>query len=338
LEKPETICTLMQNLDEFGVMPDLVAFGETMLRLSPPRGQRLEQTQSLNTAIGGAESNVAVAAARLGCEAVWMSKLPASPLGRRITGELQSHGVQPAVAWDEGDSARLGTYYLEHGHTPRETEVIYDRHDASVTTVVPSELPTAALEGAELFYTSGITPALSPTLEETTKALLTVAQQAGTTTTFDLNYRSKLWSPNSAGSSYESLFPHIDVLVAAERDVETCLNREGDAVEVANGLHYDFGFETVVLTRGEHGSVAIHDDNVFEQDVYATDTFDPVGSGDAFVGGYLAHRIDGGDIPDALAYGAATASLKRTIDGDLAVVTPQEVKAVIEQKRDRISR
>lgn len=325
-------------VSEAAAMPDLITFGETMLRLSPPRGERLERTRSLNTAIGGAESNVAVAAAQLNCEAVWMSKLPSSPLGRRITRELQSHGVQPAVAWDEADSARLGTYYLEHGGTPRGTDVIYDRRDASVTTVTPSELPTDTLESAELFYTSGITPALSPTLEETTKTLLTAAHQAGTKTVFDLNYRSKLWAPTAAGATYESLFPHIDVLVAAERDVGTCLNREGDAVEVSSGLHRDFGFETVVLTRGKHGSVAVHDNNVFEQDAYATDTFDPVGSGDAFVGGYLARRIHGGDIPDALTYGAATASLKRTIDGDLAVVTPQEVKAVIEENKDRISR
>ncbi|GGJ14835.1 2-keto-3-deoxygluconate kinase [Halobellus salinus] len=310
-------------------MPDLVTFGETMLRLSPPRGERLERTRTLDTAIGGAESNVAVAAARLGCEAAWLSKLPSSPLGRRVTGELRSHGVEPAVAWDETDSARLGTYYLEYGGTPRGTDVVYDRRDASVTTATPSELPTATLDDAELFYTSGITPALSPTLADTTEALLAAARRAGTTTAFDLNYRSKLWSPDAAGEAYTSLFPHIDVLVAAERDVNACLNREGDAIEVANALLHEFGFETVILTRGAHGSVAVHDGDAHEQDAYTADTFDPVGSGDAFVGGYLARRLRGGDVADALAYGAATASLKRTIDGDLAVVTPEEVRALI---------
>ena len=310
-------------------MPDLVTFGETMLRLSPPRGERLERTRSLDTAIGGAESNVAVAAARLGCEATWLSKLPSSPLGRRVTGELRSHGVEPAVAWDETDSARLGTYYLEHGGTPRGTDVIYDRRDASVTTAIPSELPTATLDDAELFYTSGITPALSPTLADTTEALLTAARRAGTTTAFDLNYRSKLWSTDAAGAAYRSLFPHIDVLVAAERDVNACLDREGDAIEVANGLLHEFEFETVILTRGAHGSVAVQRGDAYEQDAYTADTFDPVGSGDAFVGGYFARRLQGGDVADALAYGAATASLKRTIDGDLAVVTPEEVRALV---------
>ncbi len=328
----------MYSLEELGCMTDIATFGETMLRLSPPRGDRLERTQTLDVRVGGAESNVAVAAARLGCETTWLSKLPKSPLGRHVTADLRGHGVRPAVAWDDRDSARLGTYYFEHGGDPRGSDVVYDRQGASITTATPSELPVSAIEGADLFYTSGITLALSATLAETTAALLKAARGTGSTTVFDLNYRSKLWSPDAAGQAYTSLFPHIDVLVAAERDVNACLDREGDAIEMANGLLHEFDFETVVLTRGEHGSVAVRDGEVFEQDAYAADTFDPVGSGDAFVGGYLAHRAHGGGIADALAHGAATASLKRTIDGDVAVVTADEVESVVAEDAGGLSR
>jgi len=319
-------------------MTDIVTFGETMLRLSPPRGERLETTRELDVRTGGAESNVAVAAARLGCDATWISKLPDSALGRRIVSELRSHGVSTDIAWDDSASARLGTYYLEQGNEPRGTDVIYDRAGASVTTATPSELPVGALEDAGIFYTSGITPALSSTLAETTAALLGAAQGAGVTTAFDLNYRSKLWAPEAAKQGYESLFPHIDILVAAERDAATCLDRDGDPVEVANGLLRDFDFETVVLTRGKQGSLAVHDGEVFEQDVYEAETLDPIGTGDAFVGGFLAKRTRGGDVQRALAYGAATASLKRTIGGDLAVVTPEEVASVIDENAGEISR
>lgn len=319
-------------------MTDIATFGETMLRLSPPRGERLERTRDLDVRVGGAESNVAVAAARLGCETAWLSKLPKSPLGRRVTAALRSHGVRPAVAWDDSDSARLGTYYFEHGGDPRGSDVLYDRQGASITTATPADLPVGAIEGADLFYTSGITPALSSTLADTTAALLKAARGSGSTTAFDLNYRSKLWSPDAAGQVYTSLFPHIDVLVAAERDVNTCLDRDGDAVEMANGLLHEFDFRTVVLTRGEHGSVAVHDGEVFEQDAYPADTFDPVGSGDAFVGGYLARRIHGGEVAEALACGAAAASLKRTVDGDVAVVTADEVESVVADDAGGLSR
>jgi 2-dehydro-3-deoxygluconokinase len=319
-------------------MSDLVTFGETMLRLSPPRGERLERTRELDLRAGGAESNVAVAAARLGTDAVWLSKLPDSPLGRRIVSELRSHGVRTGVVWADPDETRMGTYYLEYGGEPRGTNVIYDRADAAVTTTTADELPSKAIRNASVFYTSGITPALSDQLAETTERVLGAAKKGDATTAFDLNYRSKLWTAEEAKAGYESLFPHVDVLVAAQRDVETVLGREGDAVELAHGLATDFDFQTVVITRGEAGSLALHDGELHEQDVYESDTVDAIGTGDAFVGGFLAKRLDGGGVPEALEYGAATASLKRTVDGDLAVVTPAEVDAVVEQDAGGISR
>jgi 2-dehydro-3-deoxygluconokinase len=319
-------------------MTDIVTFGETMLRLSPPRGDRLERTGELDVQAGGAESNVAVAAARLGADAVWISKLPDSPLGRRVVSELRSHGVRTGIAWDDSGETRMGTYYLEHGGDPRGTNVIYDRSGAAVTTAKPAELPRGAVRNAEVFYTSGITPALSSTLAETTASLLETAQDADTTTAFDLNYRSKLWTPEEAGEKYESLFSHVDVLVGAERDIEACLGRSGDPADVARELADEYDFETAIVTLSDEGSVAVHGDEAYQQGVYAADTFDAIGTGDAFVGGFLANRLDGGDVPSSLAYGAATASLKRTIDGDLAVVTPEEVAAVVAEDADAISR
>jgi len=311
-------------------MTELVTFGETMLRLSPPRGERLETTSGLAVQAGGAESNVAVGAARLGTDVCWLSKLPDSPLGRRIVNELQSHGVQPGIAWTDPDASRLGTYYLEHGGSPRGTNVIYDRADAAITTVKPDELPTNAVEKAEWFHTTGITPALSEAAAETTTALLQRAGDAGTTRSFDLNYRSKLWDPQTARAAYEDLFEHIDTLFVPRRDARKVLDREGDAVEIAHGLATEFAFDTVVVTRGLEGAVALHDGSMYEQDVFEADTFDAIGTGDAFVGGFIAERLRGGDLPAALRWGSATAALKRTTDGDLAVTTRAEVRSVID--------
>jgi 2-dehydro-3-deoxygluconokinase len=319
-------------------MPDIVTFGETMLRLSPPRGDRLERTRELDVQAGGAESNVAVAAANLGCEATWLSKLPTSPLGRRIVAELESYGVETAVAWDDRDDARVGTYYLEYGGAPRGTNVVYDRANASITTATPEDLSVAAVDEAEVFYTSGITPALSETAAATTKALVKRAQEAGTETAFDLNYRTKLWSPAEAAAGYRELFPHVDVLVAPQSDARTCLDIEGTAEEMAQQLASTYDFETVVITRGDAGALALHDGEVREQAVFGADTYDAIGTGDAFVGGFLSKRLDGGTLEQSLAYGAATASLKRTISGDVALVTREEVETVIADEGDAISR
>ena len=315
---------------------DLATFGETMLRLSPPSGERLETANSLQLRTAGAESNVAIAATRLGVSSVWFSKLPDTPLGRRVTNEVRQHGVEPRIEWDE--EARQGSYYIEQGVPPRPTTVIYDRADAAITTALPTAQFQSAVRDAKIFYTSVITPALSETLYETTIDLLKTAQQTETTTAFDLNYRSKLWSAADARETYESLFEGVDILVAAERDIHNVLKRQGSPDQLAAGLAADFGFETVIVTRGANGALAVHDGVTYEQPAFETETVDPIGTGDAFIGGYLARQIAGDSVSEALSYAAATAALKRTIKGDLAVVTPEQVEQVLDGEVHDISR
>jgi len=312
-------------------MPELVTFGETMLRLSPPAGERIESADRLDCRTAGAESNVAIAAARLGTDAAWLSKLPDSVLGQRVASDIRSHGVDVRVAWS--DEGRQGTYYLEAGGQPRGTNVIYDRADAAITTADPTDLDTDAVADADVFFTTGITPALSETLFETTEALLDRCSTAG----FDLNYRSKLWSPATARAAYEELFPAVDLLFAPERDCREILQLDGPPAEIADTLRSQYDCETVVLTRGEDGALA-HTGEVTEQQVVEADTVDPIGTGDAFVGGYLSRSIRGESQATALRWGAATAALKRTIAGDVALVSESEVRGVLDAEGGGIDR
>jgi 2-dehydro-3-deoxygluconokinase len=313
-------------------MPELVTFGEAMLRLSPPSGERLETARELSCRVGGAESNVAIAAARLGVDSLWLSKLPDSALGRRVASALREHGTEPRVCWSE--EGRQGTYYLDAAGSPRNTSVIYDRDHTAVQTATPTELDTDAIDGAELFLTSGITPALSRTLFETTRTLLTTE----TRTAFDLNYRGKLWSAAEAREAYEALLPAVDLLFAPERDVRSVLGLDGELAALATQLRTEYDCETVVLTRGEDGALATTDAKTVEQPAIAAETLDAVGSGDAFVGGYLSQTLRGEDIKRCLSYGAATAALKRTISGDIAVVTESEVERVLDSEANEIDR
>lgn len=308
-----------------GAGMDLLAFGETMLRLTPPGDERIEAADSLDVHVGGAESNVAVAASRLGVDAAWTSKLPDSPPAHRIVRALREQGVEPLVAAGEG---RVGTYYLETGATPRGTDVVYDRTGAAVRTTTLGDLPVDAVREASAFYTSGITPALSETLAETVAEAFEVAGDAGTEVVFDVNYRSKLWTPAAARETLTTLFEFVDTLIVAARDARSVLELDGDAATIARRLDEQFDFESVLVTRGDDGVVALADGDVYDQPAFEAETVDPVGTGDAFVGGYLAARIDGDEIGHALEVGAATAALKRTLDGDLAVVTRAEVDAV----------
>lgn len=310
-------------------MPALTTFGETMLRLSPPSTGRLETATELELRIGGAESNVAIAAANLGIDVAWLSKLPQNPLGRRVTRDLLANGVEPAIAWDSRSSSRLGTYYLEPGKPPRVTNVIYDRTNSAVTTATPDDLDLELIRDATYFCTSGITPALSDTLRETTGHLLEIAAAAGTRTVLDLNYRSKLWSRTEAAETMDRLLPMVDVICGAERDARSVLGGEGDIETVVTDLRSAYEADLVVLTRGDDGAVAAErGETIHRQPAYPAETVDPIGTGDAFLGGFLAHRIKGDAIPAALDAGAAAAALSRTMNGDWPVLSPEEIPMV----------
>src|SRR5436305_12400425 len=90
---------------------DLLTCGETLLRLSPPGLQRLEQARVFETGIGGSELNVGCVLARLGRRVAWVSRLPEGPLGRIVDGEARRHGVDTRhVRWVAG--ARLGLMFF----------------------------------------------------------------------------------------------------------------------------------------------------------------------------------------------------------------------------------
>lgn len=147
---------------------ELVTFGETMVRLSPPDHQRLEQAHTLDLHVGGSEFNTAVAAARLGVPTAYITRLTRNPLGRMIENKAREHGIDTSgIAWT--DDARVGTYYAEFGASPRANSVIYDRADSAMAQIEPDDVNwPAVLEGVRVFHTSGITPALSKNSAETT--------------------------------------------------------------------------------------------------------------------------------------------------------------------------
>ena len=309
-------------------MAELLTFGETMLRLTPPRGHRLSRVDQFDVHVGGAESNVAVGAANLGVETAWMSLLPDTELGERIAYALRGEGVEPLVTWT--DTGRVGTYYFERGGRPRGRDVVYDRTGAPIREATPETVAVDRVRDADAFFTTGITPALSDQLVETTASLLETASDAGVTTAFDVNYREKLWSPAEARSTLADLFPAVDILFVAERDASDILGMDGDAESMARALTTEYDFETVVVTRGDEGALALHGGEPTSCGTYPVDTVDPLGSGDAFASGFLAERLGGASISEAMAYGTATASLKRTVEGDMARVSRDEVRALVE--------
>ncbi len=328
-------------------MYDVVTFGEAMVRLSPPHSQRLEQTQSLDVHVGGAELNVAVGATRLGMKSAWVSKLPKNGLGYMIRGRAQAFGVDCShIVWS--DKGRAGLYFAEFGASPRASSVLYDRANSAISMIQPGEVDwPKVFDGSKHFHVSGITPALSASATQVTLEALKAAKKAGCTVSYDLNYRKKLWTPADAKKIQEPMMAEVDILITTEEDTNVVFGiKEKDYETVAEKLARTFKFKIVAITlredlsvlRNNWTAIAYQDGKIYKDKKYEVEIVDRVGAGDSFTAGFLHGWIKERDIEKGVRYGNAFAALKHTVPGDLNWCTIEEVETQLKGGGLRISR
>jgi 2-dehydro-3-deoxygluconokinase len=327
-------------------MSDVVTFGEGMIRLAPPSNRRLEQTTTLEMTVGGAELNVASGVSRLGLTSSWVSSLPANPLGRRVRNRAREFGVDTShVVWDEG--GRMGIFFVEYGSSPRASSVLYDRAASSFCELRGATFDWPAIfAGARAYHTTGITTALGEPTAEQVAASLAAARGAGLVTSYDLNYRKKLWSPDKSRAIQEPLMALVDVLITTEEDAEVVFGISGtDYREVARKLADRFGFKVVTITiRGDlsvlHNTwtaIAYADGAIVDDRVYDLELVDRVGGGDAYAAGFLYGLLTG-DVSRGVRYGNAFSALKQASWDDFNFTTLAEVEAQLGGAGSRIVR
>jgi len=302
----------------------IVCFGESALRFSTQHGQRFETALEVGLAVDGVASNAAAVADRLGADAVWLSKVPDSPLGRRVVAELQEHGLETDVVW--ADDGRQGLTFSEDATSPRESRLLHDRADTPMATLTPGEIQMAHVQNADVVFTTGSTAALSQQAAETTGALL---RSAPGLRAFDLDDHPELWESTVAGDTFEDIFSAVDLLFASETQAKAVFDRSGRPRELVHTIAADHGFSHVVLTRNEHGVVGYHDNVVHEQDAFEADATDSAGQHATLIGGVLRKLVDGAPTDEALEYGAAAAAVARTMPGPLVPIEPADVDRLV---------
>lgn len=325
---------------------DVVTFGEAMIRLAPPQFRRLEQAQTLDVQVGGAELNTAVACARLGRASTWVSRLTNNQLGRLVANKAREAGVNTEhIVWTDDD--RLGLYFLEFGAAPRASSVLYDRKGSAIAGVKPGMVPWKdVFAGAKWFHVTGITPALSASAAEATREALQAARAAGLKTSIDLNHRVKLWSNAEAGKWMTEFMQWTDVLITTEEDTERVFGIKGkDYEDVAAQCAKRFPLSAVAITLRENPlvwknswtAIAYRDGKVYRTRRYEVEIVDRLGAGDSFAAG-LIHGLLDGDLQKGVDWGVALSAVKHSIPGDFAWVTRDEVESVVKGGGLRISR
>ncbi|GAB5535097.1 MAG: sugar kinase [Rubricoccaceae bacterium] len=334
-------------------MATVVTFGEIMLRLSTPGFTRFTQSDRFDATFGGGEANVAVSLAHFGHDARFICKLPEHEIGQAAVNRLRQYGVDTDYLVRGGE--RVGIYFLETGASQRPSKVIYDRAYSAVSQMAADEVDwDAAMQGADWFHWTGITPALGPRPKAAVEAACKAAKDAGVIVSCDLNFRSKLWTTDEAQETMRPLMDYVDVCIANEEDADrslgmtagdtdvhtASLDEEGYA-RLAERLRDQYGFQAVAITLRESHSAS---DNgwsamllggaakaaplasVVRSRQYDVRLVDRVGGGDSFAAGLIHGLVTKSDAEAALNFAVAASALKQTIPGDLNLSSTVEVE------------
>jgi 2-dehydro-3-deoxygluconokinase len=306
---------------------DLLTLGETLMRLSPPGQQRLEQARMFELGVGGSELNVGCLLARLGRRVAWVSRLPTGPLGRIVEGEARRHGVDTRwVRWIE--DARLGLMFYEPGPEPRTSRVIYDRKHSAASQLAFEDAPWDRLVQASAWlHLSGITPALGASCRALVLQLAGLAATAGKPVSYDLNYRATLTTPEEARAALEAVAPYLRLLVLAERDAQNVLGFTEASEALATAIAARYCVPLVVLTRppdAEPGTLLLAQGAFHYAPRYSVQVVDRIGAGDSLVAG-LVHGLLDGNLDLAIRLGGFCAAIGLTTPGDINYLAPEDI-------------
>lgn len=347
---------------------DLLSLGECMVRLSPPGHGRIEFATNLEVWVGGGEYNVAYALARLGLRTGFASRLVDNPLGRLIVSHGRAAGMDMRhvllAPYDGvGRQDRIGLNFTEVGTGVRASVTMYDRGHSAASNLRPGMLDFPAIfgEGVRWLHTGGIFTALSDGCAAVCGEALRAARAAGAIVSYDLNFRSKLWSSARAQQVTRELVGSIDCLIGNEEDFQKVLGFEVEGIDerysALDTSAYKKMVERVVrafpnlkvvgTTLREvksglvnHWSAILWVDGQFYESRRYDDLEieDRVGGGDGFASGFAYGFLNGRPPQECVELGAAHGALLQTTRGDTSQIDLDELRHVMQGGGARIKR
>ncbi|QFU89188.1 sugar kinase [Amycolatopsis sp. YIM 10] len=196
------------------------------------------------------------------------------------------------------------------------TRVWYYRAHGAGARLSPGDVDADLITGAALLHVTGITPALGGNPAAAVRKAVDIARAAGVPVSIDINYRSALWTPETARPVLLELVTDADIVFAGDDEARLLLGTEtGSPAELVAALA-ELGPAEAVLKLGADGALARIDGRTHEQPAFPVSLVDPVGAGDAFVGAYLAERLAGRDVVTRLRTAAQAGALMCTVPGD----------------------
>ncbi|MES2180181.1 MAG: sugar kinase [Gemmatimonadota bacterium] len=347
---------------------DFLSLGAIIHRLDPGQIPFRKATQCAIHVSGGEFNCAANLADAFRLETAVATAMVDYPIGDLIAERVRAMGVRPfykRFKHNGVNGPNMATVYSDRGHGVRAPVVFYNRCNEAAAQLKPGDFDWKDIfsRGVKWFHSGGIFASLSDTTGELIIEGMKAAHEAGAITSFDLNYRAKLWNIWGGGEKAQSVIKRIvenvDVLVGNEEDLQLGLGIPGPEVAAASKLDPSafFGMIGEVVNRypgikgvattlrevhstNHHSwaAVAWLDGKTYTSPTCELNIIDRVGGGDGFASGFFYGLLSDAEPQEAVNLGWAHGALLTTYPGDTSMATLEEVRAFAKGGSARIQR
>jgi len=291
---------------------DILALGEAMVEFN--------QTGAADGRLylqgfGGDTSNFAVAAARQGARAGYVSALGDDVYGAMLRAMWREEGVDDSGVRSDGD-AFTAVYFVTHdaaGH-----HFSFFRHGSAASRMAPAQIPHEKIGAARVLHLSGISMAISATARDACFAAIETARRAGVKVSFDTNHRPRLWPLELARTTIAAAIAASDICLPSFDDLAVLTGLDSPEAMVEHCLA--LGARIVALKHGGNGAWLAEGGRRIRIAPHPCRPVDATGAGDAFGGAFVARLVAGDDLERAGRYAAATAALSTEGYGAVAPI------------------
>ena len=290
------------------------------------------------------------------------------PIGDLIAERVRANGIKPFYKHFKHNGVtgpNMATIYSDQGHGMRAPVVFYNRANEAAAQLKPGDFDWKVIlaEGVRWLHSGGIFAALSQTTGEVIIEAMQAAKAAGAVTSFDLNYRAKLWNiwggQATAQAVMRRIMENVDVLVGNEEDLQLGLGIPGPEVAAKSKLDPSVFFGMIGNVRDKYpgvkviattlrevhstnrhswGAVAWINGETYTAPTCELDVYDRVGGGDGFAAGLFYGLLVGEEPQTAVNLGWAHGALMTTFPGDSTMATLEQVRAFAKGGSARIQR